>query len=661
MKPASLRPWSFFVLAMASMVTFLALAQSESSGWPRTIETQGYVITIYQPQTDRFEGDLLEGRAAVSLRRADGSGDPVFGAVWLSARLDIDREERVARVRTITIPQVRFADSTDEQRQQLARLLEQEIPKWDMTIGLDRLVADLDDGPTDATTPGLKHDPPTFVHVTEPTVLVMYDGQPVVQDVEGSAALERVVNTALPIVREKSGATFYLFGGGDLWYSAPEPLGPWAVTRSVPPAVARIAEGAETDEPAIDPGDAPPPKIVTATEPTELLVTDGEPRWAPIEGTDLLYCDNTPSDVFLEIASQRYFVVVGGRWYAGRAVEGTVTWEYVANDELPEAFSDIPEDSPKAAVLVHVAGTVQAREEALENVIPEMAAVKRDAVSPTIRYDGTPEFSPVEQADEVRYAVNTAASVFKVGNTYYLCDNAIWYKSASPTGPWQVATEIPSSLYTIPASNPHHNVTYVRVYDVTPQVVYVGYTPGYVGSYWSHGCVVWGTGYRYYPWYGPHYYPYPWTWGLHMSYNPWSGWGVGVSWTNGPFRVTVGWRSGPYLSTAVLRRMVRTGRIPAAVPAVSAARLSSARVPADSDAAASHAAGHAWRTAHAGTDAGTTGHLRQAGRVRPDGPGRLTRQSATADTEPDAEQRVHRPERQHLSAHAERGLGAAPR
>ncbi|HSG01452.1 MAG TPA: hypothetical protein VLA20_09985, partial [Vicinamibacterales bacterium] len=172
--------------------------------------------------------------------------------------------------------------------------------------------------------------------------------------------------------------------------------------------------------------------------------------------------------------------------------------------------------------------------------------VKRDAASPAIQYDGTPEFAPVEQVEEVRYAVNTAASVFKVGNTYYLCDNAVWYRSASPTGPWQVATEIPSVLYNIPASNPHHNVTYVRVYDVTPQVVYVGYTPGYVGSYWSHGCVVWGTGWHYYPWYGPHYYPYPWTWGLHMAYNPWTGWGVGVSWTNGPFRVTVSWRSGPY-------------------------------------------------------------------------------------------------------------------
>jgi hypothetical protein len=52
--------------------------------------------------------------------------------------------------------------------------------------------------------------------------------------------------------------------------------------------------------------------------------------------------------------------------------------------------------------------------------------------------------------------------------------------------------------------------------------------------------VVYGTGWYYRPWYGPIYYPrYP-TWGFHVHYNPWTGWNFGVSWTNGPFRFTVG-------------------------------------------------------------------------------------------------------------------------
>ena len=46
-----------------------------------------------------------------------------------------------------------------------------------------------------------------------------------------------------------------------------------------------------------------------------------------------------------------------------------------------------------------------------------------------------------------------------------------------------MATSVPAVIYSIPPSSPVHYVTYVRVYDWTPQVVYVGYTPGYYGTY----------------------------------------------------------------------------------------------------------------------------------------------------------------------------------
>jgi hypothetical protein len=103
---------------------------------------------------------------------------------------------------------------------------------------------------------------------------------------------------------------------------------------------------------------------------------------------------------------------------------------------------------------------------------------------------------------------------------------------------------VPDAIYSIPPSHPHHNVTYVTVYDVTPQTVYVGYTPGYTGSYYSHGCVVYGTGWYYNPWYGPYYYPRSWTWGMRVHYNPWYGWSFGLTFSNGPFRFSFGWGGG---------------------------------------------------------------------------------------------------------------------
>jgi hypothetical protein len=69
---------------------------------------------------------------------------------------------------------------------------------------------------------------------------------------------------------------------------------------------------------------------------------------------------------------------------------------------------------------------------------------------------------------------------------------------------------VPDAIYTIPAASPLHYVTYVRVYQATPQYVYVGYTPGYMGTVVSpSGTVVYGTGYSYSPWIGNVWYPAP--------------------------------------------------------------------------------------------------------------------------------------------------------
>jgi hypothetical protein len=538
---------AFFLLAG---LAFSSFAAEPENSWPQVIEAGEWIVTIFQPQTDNFEENVIEARAAVSVKKADGTGEPAFGAVWISARVDIDRETRIMNIREVDIPEVRFADSKEQDRKALAKLLEAEMPKWQLSIDLDQFIADLGGDAEYATTPGLKSDPPVFIHSTEPAVLLLYDGEPKTETIEGADGLERIVNTPFPVVRQTEGTSFYLFGGEQYWYAAPAAQGPWTPTTNLPQPIRELMKDVEAPEEFEGQAETsetiPPPKIIVATEPTELIVTQGEPRWSPVEKLDLLYLDNTDSDVFLDITTQKYYVLAAGRWYAGTAVEKKFTWENVPNDELPEVFSDIPPDSVNGPVLAHVAKTVQAREEALQNTIPQTAAVKRDDTSFQVSYDGDPKFEPVTDLPEVRYAMNTAMSVFIVNGRYWACDNAIWYSSPNAAGPWVVATEIPASLYKIPASNPHHNVTYVHVYETTPQVVYVGYTPGYVGSYWYRGCVVWGTGWRYNPWYGRYYYPRPWTWGLNVHYNPWYGWRFGVSWSNGPFRLSLGWGGGRY-------------------------------------------------------------------------------------------------------------------
>ena len=87
-------------------------------------------------------------------------------------------------------------------------------------------------------------------------------------------------------------------------------------------------------------------------------------------------------------------------------------------------------------------------------------------------------------------------------------------------GPWAVATAVPAAIYTIPTTCPIHYVTYAYVYGYTPQVVYVGYTPGYMGTVVAPGgVVVYGTGYYYPPVVvGTTYVSYPPTYGYGASF-----------------------------------------------------------------------------------------------------------------------------------------------
>ena len=546
------------VLAMSAVVV-----AAEDKGWPREIPTNKGRILIYQPQIDRFKGNILEGRAAVSFTPTGGT-EPIFGAFWFKALLETDFDSRTARLVSIQVPRVKFAGATEEKQAEYGAFLEQEIPRLDIPISIDRLAAAMEDTAEESRGAGdFKNDPPKVIVSYEPAVLLFYDGQPILRDIEGQKDVyQRAVNTPLPVVLDVKAKKFYLCGG-DVWYVATDALGPWSVTKDAPqPLLAMKAEadkkrpkqgekqptqptqketGAQTveaetkKEPA---GAAKPPKVIVATEPTELLVIFGQANWSPIKDTNLLYVSNSEGNIFKHLETQKTYVLLSGRWFEAPSLDGP--WVFVAPNALPRDFTWIPEDSPAANVLASVPGTVAAKDALLDAKIPQTAAIKRADSTLEVAYDGPPQFKAIE-GTKMEFATNTSFSVIKLDARYYCCHQAVWYVAGTPQGPWQVADKVPDEIYTIPPSNPHYNTTYVHVYDSTPEVVYTGYYPGYVNSYVYGGCVVYGTGWYYPPYMSPYvYYPFYPTWGFGVGWNPWYGWGVGVSWGYGPFRITVG-------------------------------------------------------------------------------------------------------------------------
>ena len=530
-----MRPLAVLAAAGGLFLTSHGVAPvpDEDPGWPREIAAEGEVtVLLYQPQIDTFSADSIAARAAVAVLETPGS-EPVFGAVWLVARLSIDRDARVVDIVEVAVPRVRFPDASEEHQQQLARLLEREIPTWGLTIALDRFLTALENAEVGGSAVGeLNTAAPTLLVRYEPTVLVTIDGEPDLRAVEGSE-LQRVFNTPFTIVHDPAAGRYYLHAGGQNWYIAPSLSGEWQLTDAVPGQVARLAppEDPDAEEPPEDEVvDDRVPTVVVTTEPAELLLFDGEPAWAPLGDGDLLYATNAESDVFRDVASQRWYLLISGRWYAGGSVEGP--WTFVAADSLPRGFAAIDPDSEKGSVRAHVGGTDEALDAVLDAQIPQTAAITRGAVDVEVSYDGEPRFERID-GTEMQYAVNTGFTVLLIGGKYHLCHDGVWYESLAPHGPWETSVSVPGEVQQIPPTNPHYNVRYVNVYHYTPSVVYVGYYPGYMGWYVYGPTVVWGTGYWYRPWIGPgYYYPRPVTYGLSVRYHPYYGWsfGVGVRW-----------------------------------------------------------------------------------------------------------------------------------
>src|SRR4029453_11285538 len=273
------------------------------------------------------------------------------------------------------------------------------------------------------------------------------------------------------------------------------------------------------------------PTIYTSQSPTELIVFKGQPDFVPIVGTQLLWASNTTSDVLINTTNSDYYVLLAGRWFRSSAITGP--WTFVAGDALPPDFAKIPPQSLAGAVLPTIAGTPQAQEAVIENSIPQTATVPlKNGPKFTPNFDGPPQYSAIP-GTALSYVVNSSEPIIQVSaNSYYAVTAGVWFTAPQLTGPWVVATSVPAVIYSIPPSSPVYYATYVRIYEATPQYVYVGYTPGYLGTVISpYGTVVYGTGYVYSPWVGSVWYAPPYTYGFAAApvYNPWVGFTFGFA------------------------------------------------------------------------------------------------------------------------------------
>lgn len=509
--------------------------------WPIELTAEnGFVTTLYQPQLKSFEDNILEGRIAFTLKPANE--DIIFGAFWFKAWLESDLDTRVVILEELEIEKIHFPDMIDETQISLfSDVLVSEIESMNLEMSLDRILASLDEVESfKQISDQINNEPPTIYVRNSPAVLMLIDGEPQLKK-EDESDLAYVVNTPFFIVRDPESEKYFIHGG-NFWYSSHEILNGWKSTENVPAEVVKFskksADEEKTDSLAESFTEAP--ELIVRTKASELILIDGKEEYEPIIGTSLLYVSNSESDIIMDINSQEHFILLAGRWYSSKSLQDG-NWKFSEPGDLPPDFEKIPDDSDMASVLPSIPGTPEAETALLEQAIPQTATIDRKKAKVEVKYDGDPQFEKIEGTD-ISYALNTDKTVLKISNTYYCVDDAVWFVSDKASGPWKVCVERPDEVDQIPPEAPVYNVKYTYIYDSTPDVVYVGYLPGYTYSYVYNGVVVYGTGYYYQSWYGHYYYPGPVTWGYGVHYNPWTGWGFTYGYSYG----WVSWGFHPY-------------------------------------------------------------------------------------------------------------------
>lgn len=521
-------------------------AIAEDDQWPRTVTAGDTVFRIYQPLMDSWDGYSLRAHSAIAVQ-AKTDGDRLsYGVADFTAQTEVDTGTRRVRFDDVRVQRVRFPSDPGREQPYL-RALSAAVPSTIAGVPLSKLEESraILDEEKKAKAPPLRSAPPKIIFSSVPAVLVYIDGTPVFAPVKGTT-LSRVVNTQALLLKHASGKLYLRVFDGYL--EAGKTEGPWKVSK-MPPADAQKAEALASDvlhldlmrgEP--DPATGAMPSLVTdrapvvyaVSEPTELIVTDGEPDYVPVTGTSLLYVSNTTANVFKNIDDQKTYLLASGRWFSAPSTKGP--WKYVPAAGLPNDFAAIPDESAKESVKASVAGTPQAEEAAIADRVPMTAKVERGTSEIPLEIDGKPQLRRID-GTPLSYVFNASMPIIRVdARTWYAVYNGVWYEATGAGGPWAVAARVPAVIYSIPVNSPLHHVTYVRVYDATPGYVYVGYTRGYYGTViCPDGTVVYGTGYVYPAYIGRSvwFYAMPtYGWGTTLCWTPRYSWsfGFGYGW-----------------------------------------------------------------------------------------------------------------------------------
>ena len=105
----------YFIVFVLAAACGICRAQAPDVAWPREAKAaDGTVITVYQPQVERWADNNLSGRAAVSVLRP-GAKEPHYGVIELGARTEIDKSADLVTLSALRITKSSFPGASAEE------------------------------------------------------------------------------------------------------------------------------------------------------------------------------------------------------------------------------------------------------------------------------------------------------------------------------------------------------------------------------------------------------------------------------------------------------------------------------------------------------------------------------------------------------------------
>jgi hypothetical protein len=265
--------------SILSIIIPLSLnAQEPINYWPKQMELDGYVLTIYAPEPENFENNVLEARAAFSL--FDKSHLPIFGAMWFRCFVHTDVKNNEVYFEDIQLVNANFPEVKAEDIQQLQRIISESSQQWSLNSNLSTFYKNLGSLEiNNASSEALINHPPKILYSNVPAALVYIDGDPILEAAKNAPVYSYVVNTPHFIVQSMSDKQYYL-KISNWWYVAADPKASWKAIETPPAAILQLAAGAARTESEQKNEAGRQPKLIITDEPAELIQTAGPPEIA---------------------------------------------------------------------------------------------------------------------------------------------------------------------------------------------------------------------------------------------------------------------------------------------------------------------------------------------------------------------------------------------